>query len=62
MEFRDLKTQYQVLKPKIDAALAEVCSSADFVSGAQVGALERRLAEYVGVKHFITCANGTRCV
>lgn len=59
MEFRDLKTQYQVLKPKIDTALAEVCSSADFISGAQVGALERCLAEYVGVKHCITCANGT---
>lgn len=59
MEFRDLKKQYQVLKEKIDSAVVQVMSDANFISGKQVTELERQLAEYVGVKHCITCANGT---
>lgn len=59
MEFRDLKHQYAVLKEKIDKNIADVCSSARYISGPQVKELEQQLAEYVGVKHCITCANGT---
>ena len=59
MEFRDLKKQYAVLKEEIDKRIAEVCSSARYISGPQVKELEQQLAEYVGVKHCITCANGT---
>lgn len=59
MEFRDLKKQYEVLKPQIDAAIADVVTSSHFISGPQVGALEKKLAAYVGVKHCITCGNGT---
>lgn len=59
MQFRDLKKQYQVLKPKIDTAVTNVMTAANFISGIQVSALEKRLATYVGVKHCITCANGT---
>ena len=62
MEFRDLKKQYQVLKNEIDAGIAEVLSGARFISGPQVKELEQRLAEYVGVKHCITCANGTDAI
>lgn len=59
MEFRDLKKQYQTLKPQMDAAIAEVLAGSHFISGPQVQRLEQQLAEYVGVKHCITCANGT---
>ena len=59
MQFRDLKTQYQRLKPEIDAAMIEVATNCNFISGNQVTELETQLAEYVGVKHCITCANGT---
>lgn len=59
MQFRDLKTQYQHLKPEIDAAIAEVLENANFISGRQVGELEEELERYVGVKHCITCGNGT---
>lgn len=59
MQFRDLQKQYQVLKPQMDAAVGKVLTDANFISGAQVKALEKKLAEYVGVKHCITCANGT---
>ena len=59
MQFRDLKQQYQVLKKDIDAAMVEVATNCNFISGAQVTQLEKELAEYVGVKHCVTCANGT---
>jgi UDP-2-acetamido-2-deoxy-ribo-hexuluronate aminotransferase len=59
MEFRDLKKQYQVLKEEIDKAVIEVMTDCNFISGRQVKELEEQLADYVGVKHCITCANGT---
>lgn len=59
MQFRDLRRQYQVLKQEIDAGIADVISSTNFISGSKVQELEERLAGYVGVKHCITCANGT---
>lgn len=62
MEFRDLRRQYERLKPEIDKAMAEVVGSAHFISGAQVKELEAELAGYVGVKHCISCANGTDAI
>lgn len=62
MQFRDLPKQYEVLKDKIDAAMIEVASSAHFISGSEVKELEKELAQYVGVKHCITCANGTDAI
>lgn len=59
MQFRDLKKQYEVLKDKIDSAAVQVMTDANFISGKQVTELEEALAKYVGVKHCITCANGT---
>ena len=59
MEFRDLKKQYQELKSVVDNAVIKVMSDGNFISGKQVSELEKELAEYVGVKHCITCANGT---
>ena len=62
MQFRDLPKQYEALKPQIDAAMMGVATSAQFISGPQVRELELALAEYVGVKHCITCANGTDAI
>lgn len=59
MEFRDLKKQYSVLKKDIDEAILKVAADCNFISGNQVKALEEELADYVGVKHCISCANGT---
>lgn len=59
MQFRDLKKQYQLLKPKIDATVTQVMTDCNFISGKQVKELEQRLADYVGVTHCISCANGT---
>ena len=59
MEFRDLKHQYQVLKSDLDQAVLSVMASGAYIMGPAVKALEKELAEYVGVKHCLTCANGT---
>jgi len=59
MQFRDLKKQYVALKEEIDNGIQAVIDSTSFISGKQVEILEKELAEYVGVKHCITCANGT---
>lgn len=59
MQFRDLKAQYQVLKPEIDAGIEAVINSSAFILGKPVTELEGKLAEYVGRKHCVTCGNGT---
>ena len=59
MEFRDLKKQYQVLREEMDRAVLDTMASGAYIMGPQVKELERQLAEYVGVKHCLTCANGT---
>lgn len=59
MEFRSLKKQYKANKDTIDSAIFEVIANTNFISGTQVSKLEEKLADYVGVKHCITCANGT---
>jgi UDP-2-acetamido-2-deoxy-ribo-hexuluronate aminotransferase len=62
MQFRDLKTQYQNYKSEIDSAIEQVLVNANFIGGKEVGELEAQLAQYVGVKHCITCANGTEAM
>lgn len=59
MQFRDLKKQYEVLKPEIDASIQAVINNTSFILGKPVKELENALAEYVGRKHCISCGNGT---
>lgn len=59
MQFRDLGAQYQVLKSDIDAGIQDVIESSTFILGKPVTELENKLAEYVGRKYCVTCANGT---
>ncbi|WP_202079436.1 DegT/DnrJ/EryC1/StrS family aminotransferase [Caldalkalibacillus salinus] len=59
MQFRDLKAQYTQYKSAIDDAIQNVLTSGQYIGGKPVSELEKELAKYVGVKHCITCANGT---
>lgn len=59
MQFIDLAAQYQYLKQRIDKRIQDVLNHGNYIMGPEVGELELRLAEYVGVKHCISCANGT---
>ena len=58
----DLKGQYMKIKEEVDAAIGEVISSTAFVKGPKVKVFEEHLAEYLGVKHVISCANGTEAI
>lgn len=59
MQFIDLQRQYVQLKDNIDRAIHNVLDKSNFIMGEEVKELEKKLAEYVGVKHCVTCANGT---
>ena len=55
----DLQTQYQFIKPQVDAGMQEVLSSAQFINGPAVRNFQADLEAYLEVKHVIPCANGT---
>lgn len=57
--FVDLHAQYLTIKPQIDAAIAEVIAQSAFIRGPQVDAFEQAWARTLGVKHCVSCANGT---
>ena len=55
----DLKQQYLKIKSEIDTALLNVLDSSVFIGGKQVTDFAANLSKYLGVKHTISCANGT---
>lgn len=57
--FIDLKAQYQALREPIQSQIQTVLEHGQFIMGPEVLELERRLAEFTGVKHAITCSSGT---
>lgn len=59
MQFIDLQAQYKHLKQRIDKRIETVLNHGKYIMGPEVEEFELELAEYVGVKHAITCANGT---
>lgn len=59
MEFIDLAAQQARIKPELDRRLADVLRHGRYILGPEVQELEARLADYVGVGHCVTVANGT---
>ncbi|OSZ82164.1 erythromycin biosynthesis sensory transduction protein eryC1 [Chitinophagaceae bacterium IBVUCB1] len=57
--FVDLKSQYQSIKQSIDDAISCVVNETAFIGGKYVKEFEQKFAELYGVKHVISCANGT---
>ena len=55
----DLRAQYEKLKPEIDEAISKVLESTAFIKGPDVKIFEEELQSFMGVKHVISCANGT---
>lgn len=55
----DLFGQYKRIRSEIDSAIQEVINSSAFINGPQVKSFKKNLAQYLGVKHVISCANGT---
>lgn len=59
MPMVDLKGQYLRIKSEIDSAIQDVINETAFVKGRVVRDFEEQLASYLGVKHVISCGNGT---
>ncbi len=57
--FIDLAAQYHELKPEIDAAIARVFESSQFVLGKETEALEEEFAAYCNVKYAVGVNSGT---
>ena len=55
----DLYGQYRRIKEEIDEAIGKVMESSAFINGPQVKAFAEHLAAYNGVRHVVTCGNGT---
>lgn len=59
LQMVDLKRQYAKIKTEVDAAIQNVLDTTAFIGGADVQEFGKELAQYLGVKHVIPCANGT---
>jgi len=57
--FVDLHAQYLSIKAEIDTAISEVIAQSAFIRGPHVTAFENAWARSLGVKHCVSCANGT---
>jgi dTDP-4-amino-4,6-dideoxygalactose transaminase len=55
----DLKSQYRSIKENIDTAIKDVIEQTAFIGGHYVKEFEKEFAQLYGVKHVISCANGT---
>jgi dTDP-4-amino-4,6-dideoxygalactose transaminase len=55
----DLQRQYAGIRDEVLAAIERVCSSQQFILGAEVEQFEREVAEFIGVPAGVGCASGT---
>jgi dTDP-4-amino-4,6-dideoxygalactose transaminase len=59
MQFIDLGAQRARINDRLKAAVDRVIDSGAYILGPDVRAFENRLADYVGVRNVVACANGT---
>src|SRR5580704_16480747 len=57
--FVDLHAQYLTIKPEIDAAIQDVITNSAYIRGPHVDKFEKLWSEAMGMKHCVSCANGT---
>jgi dTDP-4-amino-4,6-dideoxygalactose transaminase len=55
----DLQRQYSTVREEVLAAIERVCSSQQFILGAEVEQFEREIASFIGVRSAVGCASGT---
>jgi dTDP-4-amino-4,6-dideoxygalactose transaminase len=59
LQMVDLKSQYEKIKDTVNASIQEVLDTNTYINGPQVHQFQKKLEEYLDVKHVIPCANGT---
>jgi UDP-2-acetamido-2-deoxy-ribo-hexuluronate aminotransferase len=60
--FIDLQAQRRRIADRIDRAIARVLEHGMFIMGPEVAQLERQMAEFVGVRHAVSCGSGTEAL
>ena len=59
MHFIDLEAQQKRIRKEIDAKISTVLDHGQYIMGPEIKQFEKTLADYVGVKHAVSCASGT---
>jgi len=59
MEFIDLGAQQKLIREKIESNIKKVLDHGKYIMGPEVGELEEKLADFVGVKYAVGCSSGT---
>ena len=59
MQFIDLKSQQKHIREKIDQRIKKVLDHGQYIMGPEIDEFEEKLADYVNVKHCISCSSGT---
>ena len=59
IDFANLQYQYQLYKSDIDARIQSVLDKSNYIMGEEITELEQQLSAFTGVKHVISCSNGT---
>ena len=59
ISFNDLQAQQSRIRKEINAAINRVLEHGQYILGPEVVKLEKKLAEFTGGKHVITCSSGT---
>jgi dTDP-4-amino-4,6-dideoxygalactose transaminase len=59
VKIANLDREYAILGERMREATTRVLARGSFILGPEVNGLEAELATYLGVKHVVTCANGT---
>ena len=59
MQFIDLNYQQKLIHGKIMENITTVLTHGQYIMGPEIKALEKKLSEFVGTKHAISCASGT---
>jgi UDP-2-acetamido-2-deoxy-ribo-hexuluronate aminotransferase len=59
MQFVDLAAQLATIRESVDQRIKKVLDHGNFILGPEVKELEKKLADFAGVKHCISCASGT---
>ena len=57
--FIDLASQQDRIRPALESALHRVLHHGRYIQGPEIEALEKRLADYVGVEHCVGVSSGT---
>ncbi len=59
MPFIDLAKQQKRIREKLDHNIKKVLDHGAYIQGSEIGELEKRLAQYVGVKYCVGMSSGT---